>query len=270
MRIAQNQRAGDYFIYSADDETIWSLLPSYRLPQRQLPFAARAAVAGSDGDAFLSRDGRFTAAVGDRSVEIDTRRMRIGGLHNAYNAMAAALAALAAGVAPDRIRRSIYAFAPVEHRLEPVRETDGVLWINDSKATNVDSVWYALESMKRPVVWIAGGTDKGNDYEPLKAFAREKVHTLVCMGSRQPQARRVLHGRRAGGDLHGVAGRGDGGCPPCGASGRRRAAVARLRLVRSVPQLRTARRAVQKMGRRTLLTLPMTSPCGAGRPVARR
>ena len=131
---------------------------------------------------FLSRDGRFTAAVGDRSVEIDTRRMRIGGLHNAYNAMAAALAALAAGVAPDRIRRSIYAFAPVEHRLEPVRETDGVLWINDSKATNVDSVWYALESMKRPVVWIAGGTDKGNDYEPLKAFAREKVHTLVCMG----------------------------------------------------------------------------------------
>ena len=167
---------------SADDETIWSLLPSYRLPQRQLPFAARAAVAGSDGDAFLSRDGRFTAAVGDRSVEIDTRRMRIGGLHNAYNAMAAALAALAAGVAPDRIRRSIYAFAPVEHRLEPVRETDGVLWINDSKATNVDSVWYALESMKRPVVWIAGGTDKGNDYEPLKAFAREKVHTLVCMG----------------------------------------------------------------------------------------
>ena len=92
------------------------------------------------------------------------------------------LAALAAGVAPDRIRRSIYAFAPVEHRLEPVRETDGVLWINDSKATNVDSVWYALESMKRPVVWIAGGTDKGNDYEPLKAFAREKVHTLVCMG----------------------------------------------------------------------------------------
>ena len=85
-------------------------------------------------------------------------------------------------ITPDRIRRSIYAFAPVEHRLEPVRETDGVLWINDSKATNVDSVWYALESMKRPVVWIAGGTDKGNDYEPLKAFAREKVHTLVCMG----------------------------------------------------------------------------------------
>ncbi len=182
MRITQNQRPTDCFIYSADDETIWSLLPEYRLPMRQLPFAAGTVVAGSDGDAFLSSSGRFTATVGDRSVTVDTRRMRISGLHNAYNAMAAALAALAAGVAPDRIRRSICTFAPVEHRLEPVREAGGVLWINDSKATNVDSVWYALESMKRPTVWIAGGTDKGNDYEPLKAFAREKVHTLVCMG----------------------------------------------------------------------------------------
>ncbi len=182
MRITQNQRPADYFIYSADDETICSLLPDYRLPMHRLPFAAKTVVAGGDGDAFLSGNGRFTATVGERSVTIDTRRMRISGLHNAYNAMAAALAALAAGVAPDRIRRSIYAFAPVEHRLEPVREVGGVLWINDSKATNVDSVWYALESMKRPTVWIAGGTDKGNDYEPLKAFAREKVHTLVCMG----------------------------------------------------------------------------------------
>ena len=116
-------------------------------------------------------------------MEIDTAKMRIPGLHNAYNAMAAALAALAAGVSPTRIRSSIYDFAPVEHRLEPAGEIGGVTYINDSKATNVDSTWYALESMKRPVVWIAGGTDKGNDYEPLKRFAREKVHTLVCMGA---------------------------------------------------------------------------------------
>ena len=109
-------------------------------------------------------------------------KLQIKGLHNAYNAMAAALATLAAGIAPAAIRRSLYGFAPVEHRLEPVKESGGVLWINDSKATNVDSVYYALESMKRPVVWIAGGTDKGNDYGPLKDFAREKVHTLVCMG----------------------------------------------------------------------------------------
>jgi UDP-N-acetylmuramoylalanine--D-glutamate ligase len=182
MRITQNQTMSDFFIYSADDETIESMLPKYKLPQRQLPFAARTIIASTDGDALLNGKGVFTAAVADRSVTVNMDHMRIKGLHNAYNAMAAALAALAVDVPPTQIRRSLYAFAPVEHRLEPAGEYGGVAWINDSKATNVDSVWYALESMKRPVVWIAGGTDKGNDYEPLKTFAREKVHTLVCMG----------------------------------------------------------------------------------------
>jgi UDP-N-acetylmuramoylalanine--D-glutamate ligase len=149
---------------------------------RQLPFAAHAAVASAAGDAFLMPDGEFTVRVGRQSLTIDTQKMQIKGLHNAYNAMAAALATLAAGVGAEQIEKSIYAFSPVEHRLEPVAERDGILWINDSKATNVDSVWYALESMTRPTVWIAGGTDKGNDYEPLKAFAREKVKALVCMG----------------------------------------------------------------------------------------
>lgn len=181
MRITQNMTSRDWFIYSGDDETIWAQLPRYDLRMRQLPFAARNAVASGAGDAFLL-DGRFTATAGKASVEIDTDRMQIKGLHNAYNAMAAALATLAAGVDPEQVSRSIYDFAPVEHRLEPVAEHGGVLWLNDSKATNVDSVWYALEGMKRPVVWIAGGTDKGNDYTPLKEFAREKVHTLVCMG----------------------------------------------------------------------------------------
>lgn len=181
MRITQNQTSRDYFIYSGDDEVIWRQLPKYDLRMKQLPFAAKNAVASGAGDAFLC-DGKFTAAVGGESVEIDTAKLQIKGLHNAYNAMAAALATLAAGVAPAKIRRSLYDFAPVEHRLEPVAEKSGVLWINDSKATNVDSVYYALESMTRPVVWIAGGTDKGNDYGPLKDFARSKVHTLVCMG----------------------------------------------------------------------------------------
>jgi UDP-N-acetylmuramoylalanine--D-glutamate ligase len=139
-------------------------------------------VVSGAGDAFLASDGIFIASVGKRSVEIDTEKMQIKGLHNAYNAMAAALATLAAGVDVESIARSIYEFSPVEHRLEPVREVDGVLYVNDSKATNVDSVWYALESMKRPTVWIAGGTDKGNDYSPLKNFARKKVKALICMG----------------------------------------------------------------------------------------
>ena len=181
MRIVQNQKSNDSFIYSADDSTIMAELTKHPLRSRELPFMAKSAVASGAGDAYLSGNS-FTARVGDVSVDINTEKMQIKGLHNAYDAMAAALAALAAGVAPEQVAESIYDFSPVEHRLEPVAEIDGVQYINDSKATNVDSVWYALESMTRPVVWIAGGTDKGNDYTPLLEFARAKVHTLICMG----------------------------------------------------------------------------------------
>ena len=193
MRITQNMKSNDYFVFSGDDQTIWDQFPKYDFRMKQLPFAAKTAVASGAGDAFLL-DDRFTATVGKRSIEVDLRKMQIGGLHNAYNAMAASLACLAAGVEPRQILASLYAFQPVEHRLEPVLEKDGVLWINDSKATNVDSVWYALESMKRKTVWIAGGTDKGNDYEPLKAFAREKVHTLICMGLDNQKLQREFRG----------------------------------------------------------------------------
>ena len=182
MRIIRNQNTRCSFVYSADDPVIAAELPKYDLRMKQLPFMARAAVASGAGDAYLESDGTFTATAAGRTVKIDTAKMQIKGLHNAYNAMAAALATLAAGVDPESVARSIYTFSPVEHRLEPAGERDGVVWINDSKATNVDSVWYALESMTRPVVWIAGGTDKGNDYEPLKEFARKKVKALICMG----------------------------------------------------------------------------------------
>ena len=181
MRIIRNQKSNDCFIYSADDEVIMREIEKRGVRSRELPFMARTAVASGAGDASLL-GGVFTARVGKSEVEIDTDKMQIKGLHNAYDAMAAALAALAAGVEAEQVAKSIYDFSPVEHRLEPVAEVDGVLYVNDSKATNVDSVWYALESMTRPVVWIAGGTDKGNDYTPLKEFARQKVHTLVCMG----------------------------------------------------------------------------------------
>ena len=166
MRITQNQNSRNHFVYCADDQTVWQEVEKLESNVRQLPFMAKTSVVSGAGDAFLASDGVFVASVGKRSVEIDTEKMQIKGLHNAYNAMAAALATLAAGVDVESIARSIYEFSPVEHRLEPVREVDGVLYVNDSKATNVDSVWYALESMTRPVVWIAGGTDKGNDYAP--------------------------------------------------------------------------------------------------------
>ena len=183
MRITQNQGVSDYFIYSADDNETNNMLAEMddTLRARQLPFAINTAIASGDGDAILEGH-TFTATVGKKSVTIDTRKMQIEGMHNIYNAMSAALATLAAGIEPKSIKRSIYDFSPVEHRLEPAGTANDIQWVNDSKATNVDSVWYALESMKRPTVWIAGGTDKGNDYTPIKEFARRKVKALVCMG----------------------------------------------------------------------------------------
>jgi len=181
MRIVQNQNSRDYFIYSADDQVITNELEKHPVRSKELPFMARTAVASTAGDACLSGDS-FIARVANISVEIQTEKMQIKGLHNSYDAMAASLAALAAGVTPQQIAQSVYDFSAVEHRVEPAGEFNGVLYINDSKATNVDSVWYALQSMTRPVVWIAGGTDKGNDYTPLMDFAKEKVHTLICMG----------------------------------------------------------------------------------------
>lgn len=171
MRIVQNQSAGDSFVFSADDNIISSQLELIKPASTLLPF----------GKQCISGGIASVEAYGKR-VEIELDRLQIKGLHNAYNAMAATLAALAAGVSEENILRSLYAFEGVEHRLERVATVGGVEWINDSKATNVDAVWYALESMTKPTVWIAGGTDKGNDYEPLKEFVGSKVKTLVCMG----------------------------------------------------------------------------------------
>ena len=195
MRITQNQTSADCFIYSADDPVTQQMLDKMDddLRARQLPFAINTAIASGDGDAVLEGH-TFTATVGKKSVTIDTRKMQIQGMHNIYNAMAAAMATLAAGVDAKVIKRSIYEFSPVEHRLEPAGTKDDIVWINDSKATNVDSVWYALESMQRPTVWIAGGTDKGNDYSPIKEFARRKVRALICMGVDNTKLQREFDG----------------------------------------------------------------------------
>ncbi len=178
MRITRNQRREDAFIYCADDKTTLEQIAKTTLEQTLLPFTASE---NKEAAAWMDKQD-IHAAFGGKSVSIPISEMKIKGIHNCYNAMAAALAALTAGVEPESIRRSILSFGGVEHRLEKVCEVGGVEFINDSKATNVDSVWYALESMTRPTVWIAGGTDKGNDYAPLMEFAKQKVKTLVCMG----------------------------------------------------------------------------------------
>ena len=110
------------------------------------------------------------------------RELALGGKHNVYNSMAAAIAAKVMDIDNDTIREALSSFRPVEHRLEKVLSVGGVLYINDSKATNVDSAWYALECQTQPVVWIVGGTDKGNDYSSLVPLAREKVKAMICMG----------------------------------------------------------------------------------------
>ncbi len=169
MRIAQNQTADDSFIYYIGDAVVRAHVEELSpMTQQALPFGEQST--------------NIEAQIGTQKVDFKPSKMQIKGVHNVHNAQAAAFAALAVGIAPEVIERSICSFSPVEHRLEPLAEIEGVLYINDSKATNVDSVWYALESLERPAVWIAGGTDKGNDYSPLKEFARAKVHTLVCMG----------------------------------------------------------------------------------------
>ncbi|MBE6174084.1 MAG: UDP-N-acetylmuramoyl-L-alanine--D-glutamate ligase [Rikenellaceae bacterium] len=182
MRITQNQNSNCYFVYCADDETILRQLEEHDIKAKELPFMVHSAIASGAGDAYLVDEGEAVATAGKQSLKIDISRLQIKGMHNTYNAMAAVLATLAAGVEPEQIEKSLYDFAAIEHRLEPVGTKDDIEYINDSKATNVDSAWYALESMTRPTVWIVGGTDKGGSYAPLFDLAQKKVHTMICMG----------------------------------------------------------------------------------------
>ena len=182
MRITQNQNSRDYFVYCADDETILRQLEEHDIKTRELPFMVHAAIASGAGDAYPTDDTTFVATVGKQSLKVDISRLKIKGKHNTYNAMAAVLATMAAGVSPEQVEKSLYDFNAIEHRLEPVGTKNNIEYINDSKATNVDSAWYALESMTRPTVWIVGGTDKGTSYAPLYDLAQKKVHTMICMG----------------------------------------------------------------------------------------
>ena len=182
MRITQNQTPSDYFVYSADDETILRQLEECEMKTKELPFMIDNYIASESGDAHPAESEKFVAKVGADTLTIDISQLKIKGKHNTYNAMAAVLATLAAGVEPKQIEKSLYDFAAIEHRLEPVGTKDNIEYINDSKATNVDSAWYALESMTRPTVWIVGGTDKGASYAPLFDLAKKKVHTMICMG----------------------------------------------------------------------------------------
>lgn len=180
FRIINNQTESDYFIYNSDDATIQNKLKIKSCNANMLPFTHKDD--DGVGASALIKNNMICAKVGGNGVDIDADKAQIKGSHNRYNIMAAALATLAAGVTAVDIVAGVESFKGVEHRLETVAVINGVTFINDSKATNVNSAWYALDSMTHPVVWIAGGTDKGNDYSELYDLAREKVKALVCMG----------------------------------------------------------------------------------------
>ena len=178
FRIVRNLRPEDCFIFDSDDEITINHLDKIVTEAKKLPLTQKDKV---EQGAYLE-DGRIVIKYEDEECDIYLKELSLGGIHNVYNSMAAALAAKATGIDNKVIRESLETFKPIEHRLEPVMSVGGVLYINDSKATNVDAAWYALECQTRPVVWIVGGTDKGNDYKVLESLVSEKVKAIVCLG----------------------------------------------------------------------------------------
>ena len=178
FRITRNMSSEDCFIFCSDDEITINHLNKIVVKAKQLPFTQKTKVAQG---AFV-KDDKIVIRYQDSECDMYIRELALGGRHNVYNSMAAAIAAKVMDIDNGTIREALSSFQPVEHRLEKVASVGGVLYVNDSKATNVDAAWYALECQKQPVVWIVGGTDKGNDYSSLVPLAREKVRAMVCMG----------------------------------------------------------------------------------------
>lgn len=181
FRIVQNLTPRDAFIFWEDDPVIRRQLEQIELDTRLFPFAEHR----REGAAAYVDDDELVINTPATSLRMPRAELSLNGLHNLYNSMAAGISACLLHIRRDDIRRALGNFEGVEHRLEFVADIDGVRWINDSKATNVNSCWYALESMprgRRNVVLILGGKDKGNDYTEIEPLVREKVKAIVCMG----------------------------------------------------------------------------------------
>jgi UDP-N-acetylmuramoylalanine--D-glutamate ligase len=181
FRITQNQTDKDVFIYCAEDELTMNNISKHIINAKQIPFAY-------DKDLAIGahvKNGQIISNISTENLNPFTmyiNELALKGRHNAYNSMAAAIIGQVLNIRKESIRESLISFQHVEHRLESVTTSGGIEYINDSKATNVNSTWYALESMEKPTVWIAGGVDKGNDYALLKEMVKEKVRIIVCLG----------------------------------------------------------------------------------------
>ncbi|WP_266202252.1 UDP-N-acetylmuramoyl-L-alanine--D-glutamate ligase [Pontibacter kalidii] len=178
LRVARNMSGADFFLFNADDENISKAFDSASFGGTTIPFSLKGAK-----DAKVYFEGskiKVTARFYEGTV--DTSKSGLIGKHNQYNTMAAVAVAKLMGVEDSQIEQALETFENADHRLQLVGIAKEVSYINDSKATNVEAVWYALEGIKQPIIWIAGGVDKGNDYQTLIELAREKVKVLVCLG----------------------------------------------------------------------------------------
>ncbi|MCU4165093.1 UDP-N-acetylmuramoyl-L-alanine--D-glutamate ligase [Carboxylicivirga caseinilyticus] len=178
FRILQNQTEQDYFIYCEDDENIRNELGNHIYKSNLIPFTQRDLLKSG---AYVTND-EVIINYNQDTMSILSQELSLQGKHNLYNSMAAGIVASVLKIKKTFIRESLTTFKGVEHRLEKVCSVRGIEFINDSKATNVNSTWYALECMNKSVVWIAGGVDKGNDYEDLMPLAKSKVKALICLG----------------------------------------------------------------------------------------
>ena len=178
FRIAENQTEDDFLIYDADDLVIVDWLKAHPIKSKLLPFSIERAV--DEGADIVNNKIRIQTK--NETLEMTTDAMTLEGKHNLKNTMAGMTAAKLVGIRKKGLAESIANFEGAPHRLEKVLKIHHVQYINDSKATNVNSVFYALDSIKTPIVWIVGGEDKGNDYKPLMSMVREKVKAIVCLG----------------------------------------------------------------------------------------
>lgn len=178
FRITQNMAKEDCFIFCSDDEITIGHLNQIVIQAQKLPFSQTTVV---EQGACLEGD-KMCVRYGESSYEMFLNELALQGKHNIYNSMAAAITGKIMNITNSTIREALTTFKGVEHRMEKVLSVGGVMYINDSKATNVNSTWYALESIKTPIVLILGGTDKGNDYSPISELVKEKVRAIICLG----------------------------------------------------------------------------------------
>jgi UDP-N-acetylmuramoylalanine--D-glutamate ligase len=179
MRIAQNQTSDDVFIYCADDEETLKVLKDTKLKSKLYPFSIRKKI---EQGAYLESNNIHININLNDPLTMSITELALQGKHNIYNSMASGIVAKVLDIRNTSIRESMGDFKNIEHRLEHVAKISGVDYINDSKATNVNSTWYALESVSTDVILIMGGVDKGNDYDMLKDMVRQKVRAIVCLG----------------------------------------------------------------------------------------